>query len=352
MIGSRPRRRSPRWPGRRRPGRARGLALGPAGAVGARSARGARPRLGRTAAARPRPCPRSRRSRVRPPIARRPHRRPVLPIGQRADRRRRPERSSTRRRPRSASWVTTPRSSARRSPRTSCCAGRSAPTRPEPSFSATPGGPASGIITEPNAHPLNAERARRRRRGPYVAAVLNGDVDNFADLHADEGLAIAADDHHRRQGHPDADGSPPRRGPRARRGVPPHRRHARGLGGHRRRRRQRIPIGCSSRCGGAARRSTSAWPRTPSSWPASPTAWWRRPTRYIRMDGETPAQPREPHRQPRPDRRARRRRGRIARRASSARPTTAPTCRSPRTMSPSPRSPPATSTAATTPTTC
>ena len=47
-----------------------------------------------------------------------------------------------------------------------------------------------GIVSEPNAHPLNAEETDGVDR-PYVAAVLNGDVDNFADLQADDGLAIA-----------------------------------------------------------------------------------------------------------------------------------------------------------------
>ncbi len=37
-----------------------------------------------------------------------------------------------------------------------------------------------GIISEPNAHPLTGEEAQRD--GPYVAAALNGDVDNYTDL--------------------------------------------------------------------------------------------------------------------------------------------------------------------------
>ena len=47
-----------------------------------------------------------------------------------------------------------------------------------------------GIISEPNAHPLNSEEVESAT-GPYVTAVLNGDVDNFADLKASEGLRIA-----------------------------------------------------------------------------------------------------------------------------------------------------------------
>ncbi len=46
-----------------------------------------------------------------------------------------------------------------------------------------------GIISQPNAHPLNAEELDRSD-GPYVTAALNGDVDNFADLKAAEALRI------------------------------------------------------------------------------------------------------------------------------------------------------------------
>jgi glutamine---fructose-6-phosphate transaminase (isomerizing) len=49
-----------------------------------------------------------------------------------------------------------------------------------------------GIISEANAHPLNSEEDGGRG-GPYVVAALNGDVDNFADLKAGEGLRIAAE---------------------------------------------------------------------------------------------------------------------------------------------------------------
>lgn len=47
-----------------------------------------------------------------------------------------------------------------------------------------------GIISEPNAHPLNSEQASDFSC-PYVTAALNGDVDNFADLKVTEDLAIA-----------------------------------------------------------------------------------------------------------------------------------------------------------------
>jgi glutamine---fructose-6-phosphate transaminase (isomerizing) len=47
-----------------------------------------------------------------------------------------------------------------------------------------------GIISQPNAHPVDS--AEEGRGGaPYVVAALNGDVDNFADLKALDGLRIA-----------------------------------------------------------------------------------------------------------------------------------------------------------------
>ena len=47
-----------------------------------------------------------------------------------------------------------------------------------------------GIISQPNAHPVNSEELGSPD-GPYVTAALNGDVDNFADLIAAESLSIA-----------------------------------------------------------------------------------------------------------------------------------------------------------------
>ena len=49
-----------------------------------------------------------------------------------------------------------------------------------------------GIISEPNAHPLNhEEEASDNSQSPYVVAVLNGDVDNHVDLVVEHGLRIA-----------------------------------------------------------------------------------------------------------------------------------------------------------------
>ncbi len=47
-----------------------------------------------------------------------------------------------------------------------------------------------GIISEPNAHPLNNEETIDGLTGPYVVGALNGDVDNHADLKVAHGLSI------------------------------------------------------------------------------------------------------------------------------------------------------------------
>ncbi|MFP5321738.1 MAG: SIS domain-containing protein [Acidimicrobiia bacterium] len=49
-----------------------------------------------------------------------------------------------------------------------------------------------GIISEANAHPLDSLEADHEP-GPFVTAALNGDVDNFADLKASNGLSIHAE---------------------------------------------------------------------------------------------------------------------------------------------------------------
>ncbi|MGE3619623.1 MAG: SIS domain-containing protein [Acidimicrobiia bacterium] len=49
-----------------------------------------------------------------------------------------------------------------------------------------------GIISQPNAHPIDS-RELDRADGPHVIAALNGDVDNFADLKAADGLCIPAE---------------------------------------------------------------------------------------------------------------------------------------------------------------
>ncbi|MGN6695494.1 MAG: SIS domain-containing protein, partial [Aquihabitans sp.] len=49
-----------------------------------------------------------------------------------------------------------------------------------------------GIISQPNAHPMNSDELDQQG-GPYVTAALNGDVDNFADLKVSDELHIAAE---------------------------------------------------------------------------------------------------------------------------------------------------------------
>ena len=49
-----------------------------------------------------------------------------------------------------------------------------------------------GIISEPNAHPVNSDELGVDP-GPYVTAALNGDVDNFADLISTDGLSFPAE---------------------------------------------------------------------------------------------------------------------------------------------------------------
>ena len=49
-----------------------------------------------------------------------------------------------------------------------------------------------GIISEPNAHPLNSDELGATDR-PYVAAALNGDVDNHVALRLEEALSVPAE---------------------------------------------------------------------------------------------------------------------------------------------------------------
>jgi len=47
-----------------------------------------------------------------------------------------------------------------------------------------------GIISEPNAHPVNSEELERGHSDAYLVAALNGDVDNHADLRAQHNLRV------------------------------------------------------------------------------------------------------------------------------------------------------------------
>ena len=50
-----------------------------------------------------------------------------------------------------------------------------------------------GIVSEPNAHPVNSDELEQQggARPPFVVGVLNGDVDNHAELRAEHGLHVA-----------------------------------------------------------------------------------------------------------------------------------------------------------------
>ena len=50
-----------------------------------------------------------------------------------------------------------------------------------------------GIVSEPNAHPLNSDEIGVANTVPYVIAALNGDVDNYVELSEHETLQIAPD---------------------------------------------------------------------------------------------------------------------------------------------------------------
>ena len=159
----------------------------PGRVVGHRPARGAGPRLRRPARRRARPRPRPRRPRRSCGCSK-----PRLPT--RCSRRARCggratcSRSCTRPRPRSVSSATTPRRCAPRSATTSCSTSRSPPTRGRRRRSSGTRRWASvGIISEPNAHPLDhSETDREARTRRSCIGALNGDVDNYADLEVAE----------------------------------------------------------------------------------------------------------------------------------------------------------------------
>ena len=139
-----------------------------------------------------------------------------------------------------------------------------------------------GIISEPNAHPLNQEELAGPGAGivdgPYVAAALNGDVDNYADLKALEALRLPAEIT------TDAKVIPALVSRRLLENTPSSRRRfarrwRRSKGRSRSSPREEWSrVGCSSRCAAVDRRSTSGSVTTASSSRASPTAWWRNAT--------------------------------------------------------------------------
>ena len=162
--------------------------------------------------------------------------------------------------------------------------------------SATPAGRASASSPRPTPTRSTARSSTAGDAARTSSAALNGDVDNYADLKALDGLRIAGRDHHRRQGDPRARVAPASpTGARPRRGVP----------------RARSP---RSRARSPSARAVAADAR-----PAAPRAARQRPgalrrprrrllrrrqralrprrgdaTRYLRLDGETPADAEQP----------------------------------------------------------
>ena len=70
--------------------------------------------------------------------------------------------------------------------------------------SATPAGRASGIISQPNAHPLELDEEARRDRTALRRRRAQRRRRQLRRPQGGRGLRIARRDHHRRQGHPDA----------------------------------------------------------------------------------------------------------------------------------------------------
>ena len=92
-----------------------------------------------------------------------------------------------------------------------------------------------GIISQPNAHPVDSLELDGPP-GPYVTAALNGDVDNFADLKAADGLRLAAEITTDAKVIPTLVSHRLARGGRPHDGVPRHGGELRRLGGDRRER--------------------------------------------------------------------------------------------------------------------
>ena len=151
-------------------------------------------------------------------------------------------RSSTRPRPRSVSSATTPRACARRSATTSCCASRCAPNRREAAVLAHTRWASVGIISEPNAHPLNQEELdgdgdAAVRRSPRSTATSTTTPTSRRSSRCASRAEITTD----AKVIPALVVAPDRRGRRARRGVPLDGRVVRGLGRDRRRSRPPTP---------------------------------------------------------------------------------------------------------------
>ncbi len=114
-----------------------------------------------------------------------------------------------------------------------------------------------GIVSQPNAHPLNSDELDNDA-GAYVTAALNGDVDNFADLKAMDGLLIAPEITTDAKVIPTLTSRSLADGDQLERGVPPDREPPRRLRRHRRRFRGgalRSPAGAAGERSGALHRA-------------------------------------------------------------------------------------------------
>ena len=128
-----------------------------------------------------------------------------------------------------------------------------------------------GIISQPNAHPVDSVE-EGDGDVPFVVAALNGDVDNFADLKALDGLRIAPEITTDAKVIPTLVARRVAEGAGLATAFRQHRGQLRGLGRHRRAASAPSPTSCCWRCGAAVRPCTWAWPTAPTSWPASPMA--------------------------------------------------------------------------------
>ena len=156
-----------------------------------------------------------------------------------------------------------------------------------------------GIVSEPNAHPQSSDEVGGRGSGVpdgehFATAVLNGDVDNHAELAAADGLAPPDGSHLRCEGDPRP--VEPRHGERRHptlRVVPRDRCPYGGVGGHSSHLIRRT--GRDSARVARIRTGLYVGVADDSFIVASePYGVVEDTNRYLRMDGETPSDPDEP----------------------------------------------------------